>query len=482
MIVKGVERKEKNTALLTVEVDKEKFEEAIYAAYKKNKNKISVPGFRKGKAPLKIIESMYGKSIFYEDAVDAIAPEAYAFAVEQEKLNAVGRPTIADMNITEDRVLTLTFKTALYPEANLKQYKGLEAVKAEVVVTDKDVDDEINKVRNRNSRLVSVDREARTGDIVTIDFEGFIDGKAFQGGKAEKFNLKLGSESFVPGFEEQIVGMKIGEEKDINITFPEDYAPEFAGKDAVFKIKLHEVKETIYPELDDEFAKDVSEFDTLEEYRKSIADKIRKEREEAANNAYKQEILQKLIDNLEADIPEEMIEERLDRMLEEYEARLRSQGLGLEDYLRMVGVSLDDFLNSGRINAENQVKVSVALKKVAELENIGVTDEEIEAEYKKLADEYKMDIEKVKMVIPPEQMRTDLVMMKAEDFVCENGVKLKEPKKEDKKEESAKEDTAAGNENAGDEKAEAPKAKKTAARRTTKKSTEKKAEKAAEEE
>ncbi|HHU05635.1 MAG TPA: trigger factor [Clostridiales bacterium] len=475
MIVKSVERKEKSTALLTVEIDREKFEEAIYAAYKKNKSKINVPGFRKGKAPLKIIESMYGKSIFYEDAVDEIAPEAYVFAVEQEKLDTVGRPSIANMDVTEDRVLTLTFKTSLYPEANLKQYKGLEAVKAEVHVTGEDVDEEINRVRSRNSRLVSVEREAKMGDTVTIDFEGFIDGKAFEGGKAEKFNLKLGSESFVPGFEEQIAGMKVGEEKDVNITFPTEYDPSFAGKDAVFKVKLHEVKETVYPELDDEFAKDVSEFDTFEEYKKSVADKLKKEKEEAASAAYKQAILQKLIENLEAEIPDEMVEERLEKMVEEYEARLRSQGIMLEDYLRMVGVGMEDFLKSGMINAENQVRVSVALKKVAELENIEVTEEDIEAEYKRLAEEYKLDIERVKAVIPPEQMKTDLVMIKAEDFVCENGVKLKEAKKE---EETAEEEKATEK---AEKKAEAPKAKKTTAKRTTKKSTEKKAEKATEE-
>jgi len=465
MIVKSVEKKEKNTALLTVEIEKEKFEEAILAAYKKNKNKISVPGFRKGKAPLKIIESMYGKSVFYDDAVDAIAPEAYAFAVEQENLNTVGRPAIADMDVSDDRVLTLTFRTALYPEANLKQYKGLEAVRPEVVVTDEDVNKEIELVRNRNSRLVSVEREARMGDTVTIDFEGFIDGTAFEGGKAEKFNLKLGSESFVPGFEEQIAGMKIGEEKDINITFPTDYAPDFAGKDAVFKIKLHEVKETVYPELDDEFAKDVSEFDTFEEYKKSIADKIRADKEKAADAAYRQEILQKLVENLEADIPDEMIEERLERMVEDYAARLQAQGLTLESYLQMMGVSIEDFLNSGRINAENQVKVTVALKKVAELENIDVTDEEVEEEYKKLADEYKLDIERVKAVLTPDQMKTDLIMTKAENFICDNGVKLKEPKKE---EETAKEEKA----EEAEAETEAPKAKKT--RRSTKKSAEKK--------
>ncbi|NLL45870.1 MAG: trigger factor [Clostridiales bacterium] len=462
MLVKNIEKKEKSIALLTVEIEKEEFEEAINAAYKKNKGRINVPGFRKGKAPLKIIENMYGKSVFYEDAVDEIAPEAYVFAVEQEKLEVVGRPSIADMDITDDRVLTLTFRTALYPEVNLKQYKGLEAVKGEAVVTDEDVAGEIEIVRSKNSRLVSVEgREATMGDTVTIDFEGFLDGVPFEGGKAEQYSLKLGSNSFVPGFEDQVAGMKAGEEKDINITFPTDYAPELAGKDVIFKVKVHEVKETIYPELDDEFAKDVSEFDTFEEYKKSVADKLKKEKEEAAKTAFRQGLVQKLIDNLEADIPDEMIDEQLEKMVEDYASSLQAQGIALEEYLRMVGVSMEDFVKSGRVNAENQVKVSLALKKIVELENLEASDEEIEAEYKKLAENYKIEIDRVKAVVPLEQMKTDVVMIKAEDLVCASGVEIKA---ESKAAEKSEDETA--------KEKEAPK-KKPAAKKTSKKTSEK---------
>jgi len=465
MIVKNVEKKEKSTALLTVEIDREKFEEAINAAYKKNRGRINVPGFRKGKAPLKIIENMYGASVFYEDAVDIIAPEAYVFAIEQEKLDAVGRPAIADMDITDDRTLTLTFKTALYPEANLKQYKGLEAVKGEAVVTDADVAEEIDRVRSKNSRLVSVEnREAAKDDTVTIDFQGFLDDVPFEGGTAEKYSLKLGSNSFVPGFEEQVAGMKIGDEKDINITFPTEYTPELAGKDVIFKVKLHEIKETVYPELDDEFAKDVSEFDTFDEYKESVADKLKKEKEDAAKTAYRQGIMQKLVENLEADVPDEMVDEQLDKMVEDYAARMQSQGISLDDYLNMVGVSREDFLKSGRLNAENQVKVTLALKKIVELEKIEASEEEIEAEYRKLSESYKVDLEKVKAAVPPEQMKTDLVMMKAEEYVCANGVELKQEAKDEDKKETA-------------EIEEAPKEKKPAAKKTTKKTVEKNTEK-----
>ncbi len=422
MIVKNKEKKEKNTVFITVEIDREKFEEAINSAYKKNRGRINVPGFRRGKAPLKIIENMYGASVFYDDAVDILAPEAYTYAVEQEKLETVGRPSIADINISDEKVLTLTFATAVYPEVTLKQYKGLEAVKKDATVTDEDVANELEVLRNKNSRLVTVtDRDATIGDTVVIDFEGFIDGKPFDGGKAENYSLMLGSATFVPGFEEQLSGMKVGEEKEVNVTFPKEYVPELAGKNAVFKVKLHEIKETVFPELDDEFAKDVSEYDTLEDFKKSIYDKLLTEKEGEAKTAYRQGIIEQLAQNLEADIPDAMIDEQLDKMVEDYSMRMQSQGIALDDYLKMVGVSREDFLKSGRLNAENQVKVTLALKKVAELENMEATDEEVEAEYKKLSENYKVDIEKVKAVIPLSQMKNDIVLMKAEEFVAENG-------------------------------------------------------------
>jgi trigger factor len=439
MTVKNIEKKEKNSLLITVEIEKEKFEEAINAAYKKGKGKINIPGFRKGKAPLKIIENMYGASVFYEDAVDIIAPEAYVFALEQEKLNTVGRPTLFDMKFGEDRTATLVFRTALYPEVSLKQYKGLEAVKSDVDVTDEEVKNEIEVARNKNSRLVSVeDRAAIISDTAIIDFEGFLNGTPFEGGKAEKFSLKLGSASFVPGFEEQVSGMKVGEEKEIGITFPENYALELAGKDVVFKVKLHEIKETVFPALDDEFAKDVSEFDTLEEYKKSVCDTIAARKSDEANTSFRARLLEKLVENLEAEIPDVMVEDQLEKVLSDYSMKMEQQGFSLEDYLKMTGMSSEDFIKNLRPGAENQVKATLSLKKIIELENIVPTDDEIDAEYTKLAEKYKIDIERVKAAITPEQMKEDLAMMKAEELVCDNGVAIKaEDISEDKTDDDA---------------------------------------------
>ncbi len=438
MTVKNIEKKEKNSLLITVEIDKEKFEEAVSGAYRKNKAKINVPGFRKGKAPQKIIESMYGASVFYEDAVDIIAPEAYVFAIEQEKLNTVGRPTLFDMNFGDDRSATLVFKTALYPEVSIRQYKGLEAVKTDSEVTDDEVRNEIEVVRNKNSRLVTIDdRAAAVSDTAVIDFEGFLDGVPFEGGKAEKYSLKLGSCSFIPGFEEQVVGMNIGEEKEINVTFPENYTPELAGKAVVFKVKLHEIKETHFPELDDEFAKDVSEFDTLEEYRNSVRESIAARKAEEANTGFRAALLEKLVENLEADIPDVMIEEQLEKLASDYSMKMQAQGFSLDDYLKMTGMKSEDFLNNLKPSAENQVKANLAFKKIIELEGIAATDEEVEDEYKKLAEQYKMDIQRIKAALSPEQMKEDLNMIKAEQLVCDSGVALKKEDKSDSEEQDA---------------------------------------------
>lgn len=427
MTVKNIEKKEKNSLLITVEIEKEKFEEAISAAYRKNKAKINVPGFRKGKAPQKIIESMYGASVFYEDAVDIIAPEAFVFAVEQEKINTVGRPSLYDMQFGDDRSATLVFGTAVYPEVSIKQYKGLEAVKADAEVTDEEVKNEIEVARNKNSRLVTIDdRAAAISDTAVIDFEGFLNGVPFEGGKAEKYSLKLGSCSFIPGFEEQVAGMMIGEEKEINVTFPENYAPELAGKDVVFKVKLHEIKETHFPELDDEFAKDVSEFDTLEDYKKSVRDTIAAKKADEASIGFRAALLEKLVENLEADIPDVMIEEQLEKIARDYSMKMQAQGFSLEDYLKMTGMTSEDFLNNLKPSAENQVKANLALKKIIELEGIEATEEEIEDEYKQLAEKYKMDVEKIKTALSVDQMKEDLAMMKAEKLVCDSGVAVKD--------------------------------------------------------
>ncbi len=476
MIVKNVEKKEKNSVLITVEIEKEKFEEAINSAYKKSRGKITVPGFRKGKAPLKIIENIYGASVFYEDAIDIVAPEAYVFAVEQEKLETVGRPSLSDMNIGEDRTVTLVFNTSLYPEVSLKQYKGLEAEEGDGEVTDEDVRHEIEAARNKNSRLVSVsDRPAMISDTVIIDFEGFLNGVPFEGGKAEKYSLKLGSCSFVPGFEEQVSGMKIGDEKDITVTFPENYTPELSGKEVVFKVKLHEIKETVFPELDDEFAKDVSEYDTFEEYKKSVTDAIKSRKEEESKTAFRGAILEKLVENLEADIPDVMIDDQLEKMVSDYSIRMESQGFSLENYLKMMGMSEEDFLKNSRPSAENQVKVTLALKKVAELENIAPTEEEIEAEYKKLAESYKVDVERVKRAVTTEQMKSDLAMMKAEELVIGSAVAVKAEKKDEEKSDETKPEASEKKRNIkAVEKVKEAVEKKTSARKTSKKSEDKK--------
>lgn len=416
MKVTSVEKKEKSTVELTIQVEADAFEAAVQKAYEKERKNIGVPGFRKGKAPRKIIEGMYGTGVFYEEAINQVYPGAYAQAVEEQKLDDVGYPKIEIVEVGKDG---LTFKAlvSVRPEVKLGTYKGLTASKDVAKVTDKDVDEELKPYIDRATRLVSVDRAAQNGDTVVIDFEGFDNGEAFDGGKGENYDLKLGAGMFVPGFEEQLVGAKAGEEKDLDITFPEDYHPGLAGKAVVFHVKVKEVKEPQAPVVDDEFAKDVSEFETMDAFRKSLAEKIADRRSKQADADFENQVLEQLIENMECEIPDGMVDVQLDRLMEDYAMRLQSQGISMEDYQKMMGVNGDIVRESARPSALRQVQMQLALTAVADAENIEVTDEEVQAEVDRLAKQYNIDVEQVKAAVPVEDLKKDLRLRKASDLV-----------------------------------------------------------------
>ena len=437
MIVKSVEKRENNTATFQVEIDKAEFENAVNRAYIKNKKSINVPGFRKGKAPRMVIEGMYGADVFYDEAVNDLAPGAFAFAVEQEKLDAVGRPSVSNMDVSADKVLTLSFETALYPVVTLGDYKGLEVPKESTAVSDEEVNAELARVQKRNARIQTVDRAAADGDTAVIDFEGFQDGVPFDGGKGEGYSLTLGSHSFVPGFEEQVVGMSAGEEKDIDITFPEDYHEGLAGKAVVFHVKCTEVKESILPELDDEFAKDVSEFDTLDAYKADIRAKQEENRSKNVERAFREAVLNKAVENMQVEVPDAMLDEQHETMLNEYGQNLAAQGIELEQYVAMMGMDMNTFRMNTRPSALQQVKVNLLLDAVAKAEQIEVTDEEVEEELKKLAEAYKMELDAVRAAVPVESLRKDITERKAADLVCGSAVPTEPAKTEEKKEDKA---------------------------------------------
>ena len=419
MKVINCEKKEKSTVELTIQVEAEAFEAAVQAAYLKNRKNINVPGFRKGKAPRKIIEGMFGTGVFYEDAINDCYPAAYEAAVKEQGLDDVGYP---ETEIVEVGPQGLTFKALVpvRPEVKLGQYKGLVAPKASVAVTEEDVDNEMKPFIMRATRLVSVEREAQMGDTAVIDFKGFDNGTAFEGGEGYNYELKLGSGSFVPGFEDQIVGMKAGEEKDLDITFPEDYHADLAGKAVVFHVKVNEIKESQEPVVDDEFAKDVSEFETLEAFRADLKAKLTERREAQVENMYQEAIRAQLIDNMECEIPNGMIEVQLDHMMERYAANLQNQGISLEDYMGMMGMDVATLRATSRDNAVKELQTQLALEAVAKAENIEVTDEEIEAEFAKLAEQYKLDVAMVKSAINPADLKKDLLMTRANDLVMAN--------------------------------------------------------------
>ena len=421
MTVKSCEKLEKSRVALTIEASAEEFEAAVNKAYLKMRGKINVPGFRVGKAPRKIIEKMYGEEVFYEEAVNIILPDAYEDAVKEQKLDVVGYPEVELESCTKDGVV---FKctVAVYPEVKLGQYKGLEAPKAEVKVAAADVNARLKEMADRNSRLVSVERAVKKGDTADIDFEGFDNGVAFDGGKGENFDLEIGSGSFVPGFEEQLIGMKAGEEKDIDITFPENYTPELAGKPVVFHVKVNEVKVKEVPAIDDEFAKDVSEFDTLKELKADIKKKMTAERTEAAQRAFEDVLMAKVAEGVEAEIPHEMVELQAERMMEQFKQQLAAQGIPFDQYLQMTGTTEADFRKQADGPAAEQVKMDLAVEAIVKAEGLEATDEDVENELKNVAEKYGMDLETVKKYLRPEDVKEQVIREKAVKVVADSAV------------------------------------------------------------
>ena len=432
MNVKSVE-KENGKAKVVVEIDKPEFEQALNKAYAKCRKDIMLPGFRKGKAPRKMVESMYGATVFYEDAVNEIFPEIYTTAIVDQQLKAVGSPSVSNMDTPDEGGVVLTIETELYPEVTLGQYKGIEVPKREVKVEDSEVDAELSRMAERNARIETVDRAAQMGDTVVIDFEGFEGGKPFQGGKAEDYSLTLGSGSFIPGFEEALVGAVAGEERDVNVTFPENYAKELAGKPAVFKCKVHEVKESIKPELDDEFAKDVSEFDTLDALKNDIRARFTKSREEQNERAFESSAVQLAAANMTCNVPACMIDEQVDHQIEQFAYQLQFQGMKMEDYTKMIGGDLSSLRQSMRPMAEQTVRSDILLSEIARAENLEVTDEEVEEELKKLAEQYQMELDKVKAAVDTAAVKSDLMGKKAAKIITDNAVAVAptEEKKDD---------------------------------------------------
>ena len=421
MSVKSCEKLEKSMVALTIEVGAEEFEAAINKAYQKMRGKLNIPGFRPGKAPRKIIESMYGAEVFYEEAVNIVLPDAYEAAVSEQELKVVGYPEIELENCGKEGV---TFKAtvAVYPEVTLGQYKGLEAPKAEVKVMAADVNARLKEMADRNSRLVSVERAVKNGDTANINFEGFDNGVAFEGGKGENFDLEIGSGSFVPGFEEQIIGMKAGDEKDIDITFPENYTPDLAGKPVVFHVKVNEVKAKEVPAIDDEFAKDVSEFDTLKELKADLKKKITAERKEAAQHAFEDVLMKKVADGITCDIPDAMIEVQAEQMLENLKQQLATQGIPFDQYLQITNMTEDAIKAEAKEPALEQVKMDLAMNAIVKAEDLSVSDEEAEAELKNLSEKYGMDLETMKKYLTADQVKEQLIREKIIKLVADSAV------------------------------------------------------------
>ena len=434
MQVKNVEKKG-NQATIVVEIDKELMETGINKAYTKARKSIMIPGFRKGKAPRKMIEAMYGTHVFYEDGLEEIFPEVYDFAVaKQEGFKAIGRPSLTDMQISDDNIVTLTITTDVYPEVTLGQYKGLEVEKTEPTVTDEQIQAELDNMAKNVASTENVDRPAEMGDTANIDFEGFDNGVPFDGGKGENFDLKLGSGSFVPGFEEQIVGMSAGEEKDIDITFPQDYHKELAGKAVVFHVKVNKITVTIVPAQDDEFAKDVSEFDTLEALKADIRAKALEKAQKQADSAFENAAVEKAAENTTVDMPNALVEKELDIQMERFGYQLQMSGYSMEQYAKMMGGDVNTMRNAFRPTAEKQAKISVTLEKIAEVENMTVTAEDIEEEFQSMAKQYEMEEDKIKEMVPMDELTESLKTRKAVKLIVDSAVTVA-PKTEEKTEE-----------------------------------------------
>ena len=457
MSLKATKNVAANRYELEITVDGEKFREAIKAAYKQNVKKINVPGFRKGKAPLSVIETYYGAEVFFEDALNLLYNDAVEEAIKESGLKVINDKMDFDMvSISKEEGVDFKVTLTTYPEIEIGEYKGLKAEKVIAKVEDSEIDAQINAMADRNARMIAVeDRAAQMGDTTVIDFEGFKDGVAFEGGKGEGHSLELGSGQFIPGFEDQIVGHNIGDEFEVNVTFPEAYgAEELAGKDAVFKVKLHEIKVRELPQIDDEFAKDVSEFDTLEELKADLKAKALERKTKVSEEEAENDLVQQIVDSIKGEIPEAMFENRLNQSVEEFAYRLQSQGLDLNTYLKYTNSTIDDFKASFRPQAESQVKFRLALEKIVELEKIEATEEEINEQIEKMAKDYGMEAEQIKAAVPSSEIAKDLAVGKAIDFVKENAVITEveaKTEKEDKKP-----------------------VKKTAAKKSTKKTEEKK--------
>lgn len=427
MSFKVEQMEEKNMVKLVIETTAEEFEAGLNTAYNKNKNKISVPGFRKGKAPRKMIEKLYGKEIFFEDAANAIIPDAYAKAAMECELEIVSQPKIDVVQLEAGKDFIFSAEVAVKPEVELGTYKGVEVAKTDISVTDEDVDAEIKKVQEQNSRTVTVeDRAVKDGDIAVIDFEGFVDGVAFEGGKGENYPLTIGSHSFIDNFEEQLVGMNVGDEKEINVTFPEEYHAEaLKGKPATFKVAVKELKEKQLPELDDDFAQDVSDFDTLAEYKEDLKKKLTERKEAEAKSKKETEVIDKIVESSKMDIPQAMIDTQVTRMAEDFAQRLQQQGLSIEQYFQYTGLTADAILAQMKPEAEKRIKNSLVLEAIAKAENIEVADEEFEGELKKMADMYKMELDKIKDFMgdaEAKQMKDDIAVQKAVELVVSAAV------------------------------------------------------------
>ena len=417
-----VENKEKYEVELTIEVGQEEFEAGLEKAYRKNRSSISVPGFRKGKAPRAFVEKYFGKEVFYEDAVNALYPDALDEAVKEAGLEVIQDKIDFDVKEVGPQGFTFTAALTTKPEVTIENYKGIEAVKKSAEVTDEDIDAEIKKVQERNSRMVTVeDRAAQNDDIAVIDFEGFLDGEPFEGGKGENYSLTLGSGQFIPGFEEQIVGHNTGDEFEVNVTFPEDYqAEELKGKATTFKCKLHEIKMKELPEVDDEFVKDVSEFDTLADYKEDLKKKLAESKEKEAADDLENQLIDKLVELVQGEIPEAMYENKIADSIREFGYRLQSQGLNLDTYMKYTGMNVDQMKEGFRPQAERQVKLRLALEKIAALEELKAGEEDLNQEYQKIAEQYKMEADKIKELIPAAELEKDICVEKAINLVRDN--------------------------------------------------------------
>ena len=432
MNVQSIERNG-NEATIVVEIDKDLMESGVNKAYLKARKQIMIPGFRKGKAPRKMIEAMYGAHVFYEDGLEEIFPEVYQHAVAEQDIKAIGRPSLTDMQIADDNTVTLTLTTETYPEVTLGQYKGLEVPKAEATVSDAQVEAELNRMAQNVASTEVLEKAAEMGDTANIDFEGFDHGVPFEGGKGENFDLKLGSGSFVPGFEEQVVGMSAGEEKDIDITFPEDYHKDLAGKSVVFHVKLNKVTVTNVPALDDEFAKDVSEFETLDELKADIRAKALEQAEKNIQTAFENAAVEKAAENTTVDMPKALVESELDVQMERFGYQLQMSGYSMEQYAKMMGGDVNTMRNAFRPAAEKQAKINVTLTKIIETEGITASEDEINEEIASLAKQYEMEPEKVKTLVPAEELKASIENRKAVKVIVDSAVAVA-PKAEEKTE------------------------------------------------